>query len=147
MSHLCVVDHPATGPLPSCLITDLGEGRVDLSLIRRVYSPAALSDAVSRIQSRLATDVGRWFQETGGFNPEKGRIPDDAAIEAGWQNQFILPSRGDLRLFNDGLFYHRISPFERSRPRATFGCFVGLSKEHRRLLRWDRARGRSTNRP
>jgi hypothetical protein len=280
MNHLRVLDLPASGPLPATLIEDIGEGRVDLALIRGIVDPAELARVVARIEARRAelpwvlqesddpnrkqmallgssltpynaypdgpplehylekadrfrelyadlffdidllgaasgvlsqlgggravtepvspegraftpatlrwvppgkgipTHVGRWFQETGGFKPllpqvetawqlswfvplqqgetggelvvydleygdpavpwrEQGRILDDDAIEARYQQQPVLPGAGDLLLFNGGRLYHRVSPVGGDRPRVTFGGFVGLSHDHRRLLRWN----------
>ena len=68
---------------------------------------------------------------------EKGRVLDDDAIERGWQQEPILPGPGDLMVFNGGHLYHRVSPVQGSRPRFTFGGFVGLSADHRRLMRWN----------
>ncbi|MCK6505538.1 2OG-Fe(II) oxygenase [Myxococcota bacterium] len=68
---------------------------------------------------------------------ERGRVLDDEAIERGWQQEPVLPQPGDLMVFNGGHLYHRVSPVQGSRPRYTFGGFVGLSADHRRLVRWN----------
>ncbi|MCB9778436.1 MAG: hypothetical protein H6742_07735 [Alphaproteobacteria bacterium] len=50
--HLRVLDLPADAPLPSDLLLDLGQRRVDLVLLRKVVDPAALATVVDRLESR-----------------------------------------------------------------------------------------------
>lgn len=75
-----------------------------------------------------------------GDDPEVPVLPsrflDTAAIEARYPVERLRLAPGDLVVFDAGRHVHRVAPVEGTRPRLTFGGFLTLSTDRRRVAFW-----------
>ena len=106
--------------------------QVDAETIMSFYVPVALPDAGGILEvftTDCSGDGDRIINQLGG--PERARaiLAERGCIE-------VLPTVGDMLVFDGGRHYHLVTTVRGPRARWTLGGFFAFAKDHRRIFYW-----------
>lgn len=106
--------------------------RVDAETIMSFYVPVALPEAGGVLEvftTDCSGDGDRIINELGGPQRARSILAQRGYIE-------VLPTVGDMLVFDGGRHYHLVTEVHGARARWTLGGFFAFAKDHGRIFYW-----------